>query len=430
MIERYTPKDIGAIWTEESKFQRFLKIEILVCEALAREGRIPQKAAVQIRRRARISIPQIKRIENKTHHDIVAFVLNLSQSLGGYSRYLHLGLTSSDILDTTLAWQLKDACRIIRKEIKSLMRLVKNKAYLYKNVLCLARTHGMQAEPYSFGLKFVKFYDELQRALAALDEAEEKVCCGKISGAVGTFAHISPKVERFVCKKIGIKPASFSTQIVSRDRIGYLISALAVLGTVMESFAQEIRALSRSEIGEVQEPFYQGQKGSSAMPHKRNPILCERICGLSRLLRGNLGVALENIALWHERDISHSSAERVIIPDSTIIIVYMLRKMQEIVKGLVVDRKRMRVNLEKSGGLIYSQKILLALMEKGLGRPEAYDLIQKIALSASDKREDFAVALGKNRKISQLFSRQEIEKFFDPSFYLKNVDIIYRKAGL
>ncbi len=430
MISRYSPKDISEIWTDESKFRKFLEIEILVCEALSKSGEIPGKSALNIRRKADISVSKIKKIEEKTHHDIVAFILNLSESLGKDARYIHFGLTSSDLLDTALAWQIRDAGRIILKDTDVLIKEVKKKALKYKDTVCSGRTHGVHAEVYSFGLKLALFYDELVRIKGLLREAERIVCCGKVSGAVGTFAHFSPKVEEYVCEKIGINNAKVSTQIVSRDRIAYYLSLLSLLASVIERFATEIRHLQKTEVKEAEEPFYKGQKGSSAMPHKRNPIICERMCGLARLIRGNMLAAFENINLWHERDISHSSCERVILPDSTITVVYMLRKFQEVVRGLEVYPENMIENLDKTKGRVFSQNILLKLMRKGLVRSEAYDLVQRVSFKAVKNKTGFKEELLKDLSAERVLSKREIEQAFSPQYYLKNVDVIYKRLGL
>ena len=430
MIERYSPKQISKIWTEEEKFQRFLAIEILVCEALAKAGKIPLNSLHRIKKNAKISVKRIKKFEVSTHHDIIAFLKDLSFSIGSDARYLHIGLTSSDLLDTTLAWRIKDATKIILKDLNTLIKEVKKKALKYKDTLCVARTHGVHAEPYSFGLKFAYFYQELTQQEKMLSESIDFVAQGKISGAVGTFAHINPKVEEYVCKKIGIKNTAVSTQIVSRERFAYYLSLLALMGAVLERFATEIRHLHRSEVQEAQEPFYKGQKGSSAMPHKKNPIICERICGLSRLLRGNLTAALENINLWHERDISHSSAERVIIPDSTIIADYMLQKMAEVVRNLAVYPENMLKNMELNRGIIYSQKLLLKLMEKGQRRLQAYDIVQNISLRVINNKSQFEEEALKDKTLRKYLTQKEIEDSFNPYAYLANVDKIYKRAGI
>ncbi|RKY28408.1 MAG: adenylosuccinate lyase [Candidatus Omnitrophota bacterium] len=430
MIERYAPQDIADIFSEESKFKRFLKIEVLASEALAKLRIIPQSAYREIRQKAKISVDKIKKIEGKTHHDVVAFILNLSESLGKSSQYIHFGLTSSDLLDTTLAWQIKDCLEVILKDLEALTREVKKKALKYKDTICVGRTHGVHAEVYSFGLKFAFFYDELVRVRRLLRDSKDIVCCGKISGAVGAFAHLPPEVEEFVCKKIGVTAAKISSQVVSRDRLAYLLSILALLGSVIERFATEIRHLQKTETKEAEEPFYSGQKGSSAMPHKRNPIICERMSGLARLLRANMLAGFENINLWHERDISHSSAERVIIPDSISLVVYILRKFKEVIKNLSVYPENMLKNLEISQGLIYSQAVLLKLMIKGLKRERAYDLVQKISFEVIKNSTNLKEELLKSKEARKYLSSEEVEKIFLPHNYLKNINTIYKRLNL
>lgn len=429
MIERYTPKEIGKIWSEEEKFKRFLEIEALLCEAFENNKKIPKGNANKIRK-AKISISRIKKIEEKTHHDIIAFIKSISSQIGPAAKYLHSGMTSSDLLDTTLAWQIKDSTGIIIKDLGLLIRTVKAKALKYKDLLCIARTHGVHAEIYSFGLKFVYFYNDLIQEFRLLKESLEYVSCGKVSGAVGTFAHFSPQVEEYICKKIGINYAKISTQVVSRERFAYYLALLSLVGASIERFATEIRHLHRTEIDEVKEPFYKGQKGSSAMPHKQNPIICERICGLSRLLRSNMLAAYENINLWHERDISHSSVERVIIPDSTMITDYMIRKAIEVVNGLKVNKSNMLKNIEINRGLIYSQKILLKLMEKGIARMAAYDIVQNISLRVINGNSNFKEEISKDKIVNKYLSKKEIERVFNPYTYLNNIDKIYKRAGL
>ena len=430
MIERYIPKEIGKVWSEEEKFRRFLEIEIVLCEAQERYKKIPKGIAAQIRKRAKISLNKIKKIEQKTHHDVVAFLKDLSSSLGKYGRYLHWGLTSSDLLDTTLAWQIKDATNIILKDLDNLIEEVKKKALKYKDTLCIARTHGVHAEIYSFGLKFAYLYNDLTKEKAFLKNSLSFAASGKISGATGTFAYLEPKIENFVCKRIGINFSPISTQIVSRERFAHYSSLLALIGATLERFATEIRHLHRTEIEEAKEPFYSGQKGSSAMPHKQNSIICERICGLARVLRGNMLIAYENINLWHERDISHSSAERIIIPDSTIALDYMIRKLTEVIKRLKVIPENMLRNIELNRGLIYSQKILLKLMEKGLSRMKAYDLVQDISLRVINQNTNFKDVVYKDVKMKRWFTQKELEDIFNPYEYLKNIDTIYKRVGI
>lgn len=431
MIERYTPKEIGKIWTDEEKFRRFLEIEILLCEALEKKKKVPAGISKKIREKAKVSASRIKKIEEKTHHDIIAFLKDVSASIGSLAKYLHYGMTSSDLLDTTLAWQLKDVNIILLKDLDELIKQVQKKALQYKDLLCIARTHGVHAEIYSFGLKFLYLYDDLKRERELLVNASKIAATGKISGAVGTFAHLDPYVEEYICKKLGINFAPISTQIVSRERLAHYFSILALIGATLERFATEIRHLHRSEVGEATEPFYKGQKGSSAMPHKQNPIICERLCGMARLLRGNMLISYENINLWHERDISHSSSERVIVPDSTAILGYMLKKMIEIVKNLKVSPKNMMKNIELNRGLVFSQKLLLLLMEqKGLERMIAYDIVQGISLRVINNNSNFSQEALNDNKLKKYLDAQELEQIFEPYSYLKNIDIIYSRVGL
>lgn len=426
MIERYTPKEIGRIWTDEEKFRRFLAIETLFCQALEKSKKIPKGTSRKLAG-VKISVPAIHKIEEKTHHDIVAFIKHISGQIGSAGQYLHSGLTSSDLLDTTLAWQLKDATEVILRDFDDLIRVVKKQALKHKDTLCVARTHGVHAEAYSFGLKFLYLYNDLLQERKLLVESLPYVLGGKLSGAVGTFAYFSPKIEEYVTKKIGIFFAPVSTQIASRERYAYYLSILSLIGASLERFATELRHLHRTEVNEVKEPFYKGQKGSSAMPHKQNPIICERICGLARILRGNMLVAFENVNLWHERDISHSSAERVAIPDSTIAIDYMLKKMKEVVGNLTVHPEQMMLNMELNRGLIYSQKLLLRLMETGLSRIDAYDVVQDIALKVINNNSMFKEEVLGDARILKLLKKSEIEKIFDPYSYLSNIDQIYKR---
>jgi adenylosuccinate lyase len=429
MIERYTPVQIGKIWSDEEKFKRFLKIEALLCEALAKEKKIPKEAARAFDK-VKISTRKIIKIEEKTHHDIIAFLKHISPQLGKYAQYLHRGLTSSDLLDTTLGWQIKDATNIILKELDLVLKEVKKKALKYKDTLCMARTHGVHAEIYSFGLKFLYLYNDLIEEKKLLAQSLDYVACGKVSGAVGTFAYFKPTVEEYICKKIGINRAAISTQIVSRERIAYYLSILSLIGATLERFATEIRHLHRNEVDEVKEPFYKGQKGSSAMPHKQNPIVCERICGLARLMRANMVAAYENINLWHERDISHSSVERVILPDSTIALVYVLGKFKEVVKNLKVKPQNMLRNIELNRGIIYSQKILIKLMDKGSSRIKAYDLVQGISLRVINKNSNFKEEALSDKKLSKFLTKEELKEIFNPYTYLVNIDKIYKRFAL
>ncbi|MFO8053413.1 MAG: adenylosuccinate lyase [Candidatus Omnitrophota bacterium] len=429
MIKRYTPEKIGKIWQEDEKFKRFLKIEALFCEALEKQKKIPKGTSKKFSK-VKISTSKIKEIEAKTRHDIVAFLKHISDQIGPAAQYLHRGLTSSDLLDTTLAWQIKDACKIILSDLDKLITVTKRKAIKYKDTICMARTHGMHAEIYSFGLKFLYLYNDLLEERKKISDGLDYMVCGKISGAVGTFAYFNPTIEDYICKKIGINRTKVSTQIVSRERFAYFLFLLSLVGSTLERFATEIRHLHRTEVNEAKEPFYQGQKGSSAMPHKQNPIVCERISGLARLLRSNAIAASENINLWHERDISHSSVERVIIPDSTITIDYMLKKFKEVISRINVNSKGMLKNIELNRGIVYSQKVLTELMKKGLSRMEAYDLVQKISLEVINNNSSFKKEVFKNKKIKDILGEKVLNDIFDPYSYLSNVDKIYKRFNL
>jgi adenylosuccinate lyase len=418
------------IWQEEFKFKTMLTIEILTLEALAKEKKVPPDTLRRIKKKARFNLAEIKRIETKTQHDVVAFVTNLAQYIGKDAQYLHIGLTSSDLLDTTLGVQLKAASDILIEDLNKLISLLAKKAIRYKEMVCIGRTHGVHAEPTTFGLKIALWFDETKRNLTRLLQAKEAVSVGKISGAVGTYANTSPEVEAYVCKKLGLKPARIATQVIQRDVYAQYLATLAIIGASLEKFATEIRHLQRTEVLEVEEPFAKGQKGSSAMPHKRNPVICERICGLSRILRGNALASLENISLWHERDISHSSVERVIMPDSTLALDYMLHKFMEVMEGLVVYPDNMLENLVKTRGLIFSQRVLLELMQKGLTRSKAYDLVQRSAMKSWRENLDFKEVLLKNKELIRYLQKKDLDKIFDLDYYLRNVNKIFRKVGL
>jgi adenylosuccinate lyase len=421
---------MGRIWQDENKFRQMLQVELLVCEALTRGGRIPKEALINIKQKAKIHLPRIQEIENKTRHDIIAFVNQIGEQLGQYSRYFHLGLTSSDLLDTVLAINLKEAGKILIEDIKKLLILCARQARKHRRTICVGRTHGIHAEPITFGLKLALFYDEMNRNLSRMQRAQEDIGFGKISGAVGTYAHLGPEVEAYVCKRLNLKCATISTQVIPRDRHAQFIATLAVIGSSLERFAQEIRHLQRSEVGEVLEPFTKTQKGSSAMPHKRNPILCERVSGLARILRGNAQAALENVALWHERDISHSSVERVIIPDSTILLDYMLQKMSWLVGNLVVYPEQMKENLNKTKGLIFSQRLLLLLMDKGLTRTQSYDLVQGAAARVWESNLQFEDVVMADTQIRKYLKPAEVKDCFDLDYYLRHVDKIFRRVGI
>lgn len=430
MIERYSLPRMSAIWSEESRFKKMLDVELFACEALTKIGRIPKSSLFQIQKRARFDIDRIKEIEKETGHDVIAFIKNLSENIGDDARYVHMGLTSSDVLDAALSVQMQQACDILIDDAKRLLRILRGKARRYKRTLMAGRTHSVHAEPITFGLKVALYFDEMNRNLDRLKRAREIVSVGKISGAVGTYANIDPFVEIYVCKRLGLKPARISTQILQRDRHAEFLSDIAIVGTSLEKFATEFRNLQHTEIGEVEEYFSKTQKGSSAMPHKKNPILCERISGLARILRANSIASMEDMVLWHERDISHSSVERVILPDSTILLDYMLNKFTETVAHLVVNEDRMLENLNRSKGIIFSGRLLLALIDKGLQRDEAYDKIQKVAFVAKRDNLEFKEALLRDDGIPSLLSVKEIEEIFNFKYHLKYIDRIFRRVGI
>ncbi len=430
MIPRYTPRRMGSIWTQEARFRWMLEVELLTCEALAKQGQIPRNAAQRIRRRARLDVARIAQREGRTRHDVVAFLEELGSHLGRDAQYLHRGLTSSDALDTATAVQLTQATDLLLEDLEKLHRVVRRQARKYKNTLCMGRTHGVHAEPTTFGLKLAVFYAELSRARQILKDARKWVAVGKVSGAVGTYAHLSPAVERYVCRKLGLIPAPISTQVVPRDGHAVFLCRLAIIGAMLERMATEIRHLQRTEVLEAEEPFEEGQTGSSAMPHKRNPVSCERIVGLARLLRGYAGVALENVSLWHERDISHSSAERVIFPDAACALDFMLQEMTRILKGLAVYPARMRANVGLTRGLIYSESVLLALMAKGLTRRPAYRIVQRHALAAWKGGKDFFSRLSEDPQVRRFLSQRELQGCFDSRRHLRQVGTIFRRVGL
>lgn len=430
MIERYTRPEMGRIWTLENRYRKFLEIEIAVCYALAEKGIIPLEAAEAIEQRATFSVERILEIEETTRHDVVAFTRCVAESLGEESRYFHYGLTSYDIVDTALSLLLKEAVGLIAEGLAALSATLKEQALKHQDTIMIGRTHGVHAEPITLGLKFALWWDELNRHRERLRRAGETVSYGKISGAVGTFAHLDPDVEESVCRRLGLKPAPISTQILQRDLHAELLMVLALIASSLDKFAVEIRGLQKTEIRELEEPFYQGQKGSSAMPHKRNPVSCEQISGLARVVRANAQISLENIPLWHERDISHSSAERIILPDSTILVDYMLHQMNRIIKNLHVYPGNMLANLEKTGGLIYSQAVLLTLVGKEVSRERAYDLVQKYAMRSWEEGVPFRQLLENDREIASLLTAEEIESCFDPQKHLRFVPYIYERLGL
>jgi adenylosuccinate lyase len=427
MIRRYSREVMRQIWTDENKFNIWLQIEILACEA----RKIPAKDLATIRKRAKFSVERINEIEKTTNHDVIAFLSCVAENVGPASRHIHVGLTSSDVGDTALAYQMVQAADILIADVKALRQVVAKKAQKYKFTPCMGRTHGVHAEPTTFGLKLALMYDEFGRALTRLERAREIMAVGKISGAVGTHAHLSPAVEAYVCRKLGLKPARISTQVLQRDRHAEFSAALALVGCSIDRWAQEFRHLQRTEVLEAEEFFAEGQKGSSAMPHKRNPITCERLCGLARVLRGNALAAMENIALWHERDISHSSVERVILPDSTTVLDYMLVKLTDIVDRLLVYPARMQANIDLSKGLTFSQAVLLGLTKQGLTRDQAYRIVQRNAMATwKTPGKMFKDFLLEDAELRQHLKPAQIEKLFDISVHFREVNNTFRKVGL
>jgi len=428
MISRYTRPQMGRIWETENRFAKWLEVEIAACEAMAEQGLIPQKAVKNIKKKARFDVDRILEIEEKTKHDIIAFLTNVEEHVGPDSRFIHMGLTSSDILDTSFAMLLKEAMALIIEDVKGFMAVIKERAFEHKNTVMIGRSHGIHAEPITFGLKLAVWHAEMNRNLKRLEAALDTISYGKLSGAVGTFANVSPAVEASACKKLGLKPAEISTQILQRDRHAEYFTALAILAGTMEKIAVEIRHLQRTEVLEAEEPFEKGQKGSSAMPHKKNPIGCENIAGLARLVRSNALAAMENMALWHERDISHSSVERVIGPDSTILIDYMLHRLSRIVKNLVVYPNHMTENLNKMKGLIYSQQVLLKLADRGLERQEAYEMVQRNALKVWETGREFQSLLLQDKEIRKHLTQKDIAEIFSLEYHLKHVEDIFKRV--
>ncbi len=430
MISRYTRPEMGQIWTEENKFQKWLDVEIAACEAQAELGRIPEEAVKTIRERARFEVNRIDEIEREVNHDVIAFLTNVAEHVGPDSRFIHLGMTSSDVLDTANGLLLKEAGRLLLGDLQKLRDVLAARAVEFKNTPCIGRTHGVHAEPITFGLKLALWYEETKRNSHRLEEAVRSVSVGKISGAVGTFAHLDPRVEELVCKKLGLEPAPVSNQIIQRDRYAQFLATLAIIASSLEKFATEVRGLQKTEVLEVEEYFAKGQKGSSAMPHKRNPITCERIAGMARVLRGNALAGFENITLWHERDISHSSVERIVLPDSTIALDYMLNQMIHVIQTLQVYPNNMLKNLKLTRGIIFSQPLLLQLAEKGLTREEAYRMVQQRAQKAWAENREFKEIILNDPEIRKYLSAVEIEMIFDLKNNLRNIDYIFRRIGL
>jgi adenylosuccinate lyase len=430
MIERYAGAEMSRIWSLENRYQKFLEVEILAAEAWAELGVIPEEAAQAITVKARFDLKRIEALEKETRHDVVAFTRCVSESLGAESRFFHYGLTSYDIVDTALSVLLVEAAGLIKNGLSELEAVLGEQALHYKLTPVVGRTHGVHAEPTSLGLKFALWLAEIRRNSERLKRAADVIGVGKISGAVGNYAHIDPFVEEYVCRKLKLKPALVSTQVLQRDRHAEYLSTIAIIGTTLEKIALEVRNLQRTETRELEEPFYSGQKGSSAMPHKRNPVICEKICGLSRLLRGYATTALENNALWHERDISHSSVERVILPDSTIVLDHMLQQVIKVVSGIRVNAAQLSKNLDLTGGLIYSQRVLLELVESGMNRETAYDLVQGYAMQSWESGTPFRELLANDQLIDRQLGRKKLESCFSPAYYLKRVDYIYSRLGL
>ncbi len=429
MIARYSRDELTRIWSDQNRYQKWMEIEVAACEAWAELGKIPVESARAIAERANFDVARIEEIEAETRHDVIAFVSCMAEYVGGDdSRYIHMGLTSSDVLDTAFALQLKESGEIILQDIKELMEVLKRRAYETKDMPAMGRSHGIHAEPVSFGLKFALWYAEMERNLRRMEAAVENISYGQISGAVGTFANVSPAVEAFVCQKLGLKPDPISTQVIQRDRHAEFFSVLAIIGSTMEQIAVEIRHLQRTEVLEAMEPFGKGQKGSSAMPHKKNPILSENITGMARLLRGYAMSAMENVALWHERDISHSSVERVIGPDATTLVDFSMKRLTGMLDRLVLYPENMQRNLDLTGGLWHSQGVLLALVEAGMGRDEAYRWVQRNALKVWEEKGDFKELLLSDADIAKYLTNDQIEELFDLAHHLVHVETIFERV--
>ena len=428
MIPRYSLPEMAVIWEPENKFKIWLKIEILACEALAKKGEVPKSALKDIQTKSCFNVERIDEIEREVKHDVIAFLTCVAENIGESARYMHMGMTSSDVLDTALAVQMKQSATLILKELKALKGVLEKQAKKYKLTPTIGRSHGIHAEPLTFGLKIANWYEEVNRNIERLKRARQTISYGQISGAVGTFACIDPDVEEYVCSRLGLKPAPVSSQVIQRDRHAEFFSTLAIIAGTIDKIATEIRHLQRTEVLEAEEFFSKGQKGSSAMPHKRNPIVSEQMSGLARVVRANAFAAMENIPLWHERDISHSSVERVIGPDSTILIHYMLKKITKLMDGLIVYPENMMRNLEKTGGLIYSQSVLLALVRKGITREEAYKLVQKNAMQSWTTGKGFLKLLKKDKDIKKLLSVAEIDETFKLKTQFKNIDRIFKRV--
>ena len=431
MIERYSLPEMKNIWELESKFSFYLKVELAVCDAYNKMGKIPTEALEQIKQKAGFSIARIDEIEREVGHDVIAFLTNVNENVGEASRYIHMGMTSSDVIDTAFALQIKAASDIIEKDLDKVIQTIREKAQEHKNTICIGRSHGIHAEPMTFGVKMCSWLDLFERAKKRFLNAKEEIAVGQISGPVGTYSNISPEIEKITCESLGLKPAKISTQVIARDYHAYYMQALALIASIIEQCAVEIRHLQKTEVLEVEELFKKGQKGSSAMPHKKNPISSENLSGLARVVKSNSIAALDNIPLWHERDISHSSVERIIFPDSTILIDYMLNRFNKLVKGLVVNKDNMLKNTNLFGGIVFSQRVLLELTNKGLSREKAYELTQRNALEAfNNPLGNFRKNLEQDKDVTSILTKEEIEKCFDSNYYLRNIKAIYDRFNI
>lgn len=430
MIKRYTYPEMDRIWTEENEFQTILKVEIYAAEIMGELGQIPAEAVPVIRERAKFSMKRLREIEAETHHDILAFLQAVAENVGDEAKYIHMGLTSTDVKDTALGAMMKEASDIILEDLEKFCQVLRRRAAEHKHTVMIGRTHGIHAEPITLGLKLALWLDETERNIERMKRAQATVAVGKVSGAVGTYANIDPRVEEYICNKMGIKAAKLATQVIQRDRHAELMTTLAVIASSLDKFATEVRNLQRTDIREVEEYFHPGQKGSSAMPHKRNPITCERVAGLARVVRGNALAAMENVALWHERDITHSSVERIILPDSFLLVDYMLKKFTNIVDKMLVYPETMQANIEKTGGLIFSQRILLALVDKGVVREEAYRWVQRNAMAKWMDGADFKTNIINDVDVKKYLSAADIEAAFEYTYYLRHIDTIMARFGL
>ena len=430
MIERYTCPEMGHLWSIENEWQTILNVEMAACDAMAELGEIPKEAAANIRAKAKFEVSRIKEIESVTHHDIIAFLTNVAEHVGDDSKYIHKGLTSSDVKDTAICMMMRDSADIILEDLRKFREVLRRRAKEFKHTPCIGRTHGIHAEPMTFGLKLALWSAEIERDIDRVEHARKTVSVGKLSGAVGTYSNIDPRIEEMVCEKLGLTPVPLATQVIQRDRHAEYMTTLAIVASTLEKIATEVRNLQRTDIREAEEYFSPGQKGSSAMPHKRNPINCERVSGMARLVRGNAVAAMEDITLWHERDISHSSVERVILPDSTINVDYCARKLTNIIDKLLVYPEAMLHNMERTGGLIYSQRILLAIVDKGVLREDAYKWVQRNAMKRWMEGEDFRSNVEKDPDITKYLTKEEIDGCFDYRYFLRHVDKIMERFGL